>query len=137
MKITLPELCLVALVGASGSGKSTFARRHFRPTEILSSDFFRAMVCDDENSQAASKDAFDLLHFAAAKRLAGRKFTVLDATHVKPEARKQVLDLAKRYHYLTAAIVFNLPEEVCQNYNQQRPHRHVGEGVIRSHAALL
>src|SRR5277367_6501043 len=89
MKITLPELCLVAMVGASGSGKSTFARRHFKPTEILSSDFFRAMVSDDENDQAASKDAFELLHFAASKRLAGRRFTVIDATNVKVESRKQ------------------------------------------------
>jgi protein phosphatase len=137
MKITLPELCLVALVGASGCGKSTFARRHFKPTEILSSDFFRGMVCDDENSQAASKDAFELLHFAAAKRLAGRKFTVIDATNVKVEARKQVLDLAKRYHYLTAAIVFNLPEELCQNNNRQRPHRQVGNDIVRSHSGLL
>src|SRR5271166_1242281 len=111
MKITLPELCLVALVGASGSGKSTFARRHFKPTEILSSDFFRGMVCDDENSQAASKDAFVLLHFAAAKRLAGRRFTVIDATNIQVEARKQLLDLAKKYHFLSAAIVLNLPEE--------------------------
>jgi protein phosphatase len=137
MKITLPELCLVALVGASGSGKSTFARRHFKPTEILSSDFFRGVVCDDENSQAANKDAFELLHFAAAKRLAGRRFTVIDATNVKAEARRQVLDLAKRYHYLTAAVVFNLPEELCQTYNRRRPNRQVGEGVIRSHAVLL
>jgi protein phosphatase len=137
MKITLPELCLVALVGASGCGKSTFARRHFKPTEVLSSDFFRGVVCDDENSQAASKDAFELLHFAAAKRLAGRRFTVIDATNVRPEARKQLLDLAKRYHYLTAAVVFNLPEEVCRTYDRERPNRHVGDGVIRSHTALL
>ncbi len=137
MKIILPELCLVALVGPSGSGKSTFARRHFQPTEILSSDFYRGVVCDDENSQAASKDAFELLYFAAAKRLARRKFSVIDATNVQPEARKQVLDLAKRYHYLSAAIVFNLPEELCHTYNQQRPHRQVADKVVRSHTALL
>jgi protein phosphatase len=137
MQITLPELSLVALVGASGSGKSTFARRHFKATEILSSDFFRGMVCDDETSQAASKDAFELLHFAAAKRLAGRKFTVIDATNVKPEARRQVLDLAKRYHYLPAALVFNLPEEVCRDNNRRRPDRQVEESVIRWQLGLL
>src|SRR5581483_5115351 len=73
----------------------------------------------------------------AAKRLARRKFSVIDATNVQPEARKQVLDLAKRYHYLSAAIVFNLPEELCHTYNQQRPHRQVADKVVRSHTALL
>jgi protein phosphatase len=137
MKITLPELCVVALIGASGSGKSTFARNHFKPTEILSSDYYRGVVCDDENSQAASKDAFDLVYFAAAKRVAGRKFTVIDATNVKVEARRQVLDLAKRYHYIPAAIVLNLPEELCQNNNKQRPQRQVAENVVHLHTTLL
>jgi polynucleotide kinase-phosphatase len=131
LKITLPELCLVVLVGPSGCGKSTFARRHFRPTEVLSSDFFRGVVADDENDQSASKDAFDLLHAAAAKRLARRRFTVIDATNVKAEARKPLLELARRYHYLTAAVVFNLPPEVCEGYDRQRPERTVGPHVIR------
>ena len=88
MKITIPELSLILLVGPSGCGKSTFARQHFKPTEVVSSDFFRGMVCDDENNQAASKDAFELLHLAAAKRLAARRFTVIDATNVRAESGK-------------------------------------------------
>src|SRR6185437_12171847 len=137
MNLTIPELSLVALVGPSGCGKSTFAHKHFQPTEILSSDFFRGLVCDDQENQAASRDAFELLHFAAAKRLARRRLTVIDATNVMREARKQILDLARRYHYLTVAIVFNLPEEVCLAYDQQRSGRHVGPHVIHSHAQQL
>ena len=68
MSLTLPDLSLVMLVGVSGSGKRTFARKHFRPTEVLSSDACRAMVLDDENNQAATKDAFDLLPFIARWR---------------------------------------------------------------------
>jgi hypothetical protein len=68
--ITIPELSLVVLIGPSGYGKSTFARKHFKPTEVLSSDFCRGLVSDDENNQAATKDAFEILHFIAAKRLA-------------------------------------------------------------------
>src|SRR5207248_8215587 len=79
MKITIPELSLVVLVGPSGCGKSTFARKHFKPTEILSSDFCRGLVSDDENDQAATKDAFEVLHFIASKRLAAGKLTVVDA----------------------------------------------------------
>ena len=94
VKITIPELSLVVLVGASGSGKSTFARAHFRPTEVLSSDSCRALVSDDESDQTATGDAFDVLHFIAARRLARGKLTVVDATNVQPEARKPLVALA-------------------------------------------
>jgi protein phosphatase len=137
MKLLLPELSLIALIGPAGCGKSTFARKHFRPTEILSSDFFRALVSDDESNQAASKDAFELVYSSAAKRLSRRLLTVIDATNLQRDARKQALDLAKRYHYLTAAIVFNLSEEQCLAYDQQRAGRNVGANVIHNHAQLL
>ncbi len=136
-KIVLPEPSLVAFVGPSGCGKSTFARRHFRPTEVLSSDFFRGVVSDDEADQSASKDAFELLHLAAAKRLARRRLTVIDATNVQPEGRRQVLDLARRYHLPAAAVVFNLPEELCVANDQRRPGRSVGANVVRLHLDLL
>src|ERR671934_2411535 len=100
MKIAIPELSLVALVGASGSGKSTFARKHFKPTEVLSSDFCRGLVSDDENDQTATKDAFEVLHAIAAKRLARGHLTVIDATNVQPEARKPLVELARRFHVL-------------------------------------
>src|SRR5882724_3629751 len=114
MKLTIPELSFVVLIGPSGSGKSTFARKHFKPTEVLSSDFCRGLVCDNENDQAATKDAFEVLHFLAAKRLATGRLTVIDATNVQPEARKPLLALAREYHCLSVAIVFDLPADICQ-----------------------
>ena len=87
MKISIPELCLVVLIGASGSGKYSFAIESFSPTEVLSSDFCRGLVSDDENDQAATKDAFDVLNYIAAKRLAAGRLTVVDATNVQREAR--------------------------------------------------
>lgn len=80
MRINLPELCVVALIGVSGSGKSTFARKHFKPTEVISSDFCRALVSDDENDQSATNDAFDVLYYIAGKRLEAGRLTVIDAT---------------------------------------------------------
>ncbi|HLL79260.1 MAG TPA: polynucleotide kinase-phosphatase [Ktedonobacteraceae bacterium] len=137
MKITLPELSLVVLIGASGSGKSTFARQHFMPTEVLSSDFYRGLVSDDENDQGATKDAFEVLHFVASKRLAAGKLTVIDATNVQIEARKPLLALAREYHVFPVAIVFNLPEQLCQERNQQRPDRDFGPHVVRQHTMQL
>src|SRR5215210_7732270 len=107
MQLSFPELALVLLIGPSGSGKSTFARQHFKPTEVLSSDFCRGLVSDDENDQAATNDAFAVLHFIAAKRLAAGKLTVVDATNVQLEARKPLIALAREYHCLPVAIVFN------------------------------
>ena len=132
-RIEIPEFCLVAMVGASSSGKTSFAHRHFKSTEILSSDFFRGMVCDDENSQNISGDAFDLLYYAANKRLNNMKLTVVDATNIQQAARKQVITLAKEQNVHAAAIVLNLPEELLQERNKARPERNFPERVIRQH----
>ncbi len=130
MNITIPELSLVVLIGVSGSGKSTFARKHFKPTEILSSDFCRGLVSDDENSQEATEDAFDVLHYIASKRLTAGRLTVVDATNVQTEARKPLVELARQFHMLPVAIVLNLPEKICQERNSQRPDRNFGAHVI-------
>jgi polynucleotide kinase-phosphatase len=137
VKITVPELSLVLLIGPSGSGKSTFAAKHFLPTEVLSSDFCRGLVCDDENDQAATNDAFEVLHFIAAKRLAAGRLTVVDATNVQPEARKPLVALAREYDVLPTAIVFNLPERLCQERNRGRPNRDFGTHVIRRQSEQL
>ena len=137
MKLAIPELAVVALVGPSGSGKSSFARKHFRPTEVLSSDFCRGLVSDDENSQAATNDAFEVLHFIAAKRLAAGKLVVIDATNVQPEARKPIIALARQYHCIPVAIVFDLPEKLCHERNRDRPDRDFGPHVVRQQSRQL
>ncbi len=131
--IEIPEFCIVALVGASSSGKSSFANLHFKPTEVLSSDFFRGMVCDDENSQSVSGDAFDLLYYAANKRLNNMKLTVIDATNIQQSSRKKIIELAKEQNVHAAAIVLNLPEELLQERNKARADRNFPERIIRQH----
>lgn len=137
MKLILPELSLVVLAGVSGSGKSTFAGKHFKPTEVLSSDWCRALVSDDENSQAATGDAFDVLHYIARKRLAAGKLTVVDATNVQPEARKPLVALARELHCLPVVIVLDLPERLAHERNRARAVRSFGPHVIRQQAAQL
>ena len=131
MQLSIPELALVVLIGPSGAGKSTFARAHFKPTETLSSDFCRGLVADDENDQSATNDAFDVLHFIARKRLAAGRLTVIDATNVQPEARAPLVALAREFHVLPVAIVFDLPEKLCQERNLTRADRDFGPHVIR------
>src|SRR5580698_697649 len=131
-KFSFPDLSLVVLIGASGSGKSTFARKHFLPTEVISSDYCRALVSDDENNLAATNDAFELLHYIAAKRLAAGRLTVADATNVKSEDRKPLIELARQYHCLPVAIVLNMPERVCQDRNHVRTDRRLGNHVAHN-----
>ncbi|MFG2934905.1 polynucleotide kinase-phosphatase [Streptomyces sp. NPDC048282] len=136
--LPVTDLSLVVLVGASGSGKSTFARRHFKPTEVISSDFCRGLVSDDENDQSATKDAFDVLHYIAGKRLAAGRRTVVDATSVQQESRKQLVDLARTYDVLPVAIVLDVPEEVCAERNAARTDRaDMPRRVIQRHIREL
>jgi protein phosphatase len=137
LKITVPELSLVVLIGASGSGKSSFACKHFLPTEVLSSDYCRGLVSDNENDLSATNDAFEVLHYIAAKRLAAGRLTVVDATNVQLEARKPLIELARKFHCLPVAIVLDLPEKLCHERNQSRPERNFGPHVVRQHTQQL
>ncbi len=131
MKIEIPDFALVLLVGASGMGKSTFAAKHFLPTEVISSDRMRGWIADDETDQSATGDAFDVLNFIVEKRLKNRRFTVVDATSVQPEARKGLIALARKWHALIVAITFELPEAVAISRNALRPDRQFGAGPVR------
>jgi protein phosphatase len=135
MDILLPDPSLVLLIGVSGSGKSTFARQHFAPTEIVSSDHCRALICDDENNQAVNQAAFELVHLIAAKRLAQRKLTVIDATNVQPEARRFFLTLAAAEQVPSVAIVLQVAMETALAQNAQRQHRIVPQDIIQQQQA--
>ncbi|MEM8914089.1 MAG: polynucleotide kinase-phosphatase, partial [Planctomycetota bacterium] len=137
MNLSIPQLSLIVLVGPSGSGKSTFGAKHFLPTEVLSSDVCRGLVSDDANDQSATSDAFDVLHFIASKRLAAGRLTVIDATNVQPEARRGLIALARQYHVLPVAIVFNVSEKVCAARNETREDRNFGPHVIRKQRSQL
>ena len=137
MKITIPELCLVALIGPTGSGKSSFAASHFKPTEVVSSDACRAMVADDVTDQSATPDAFALLNFITATRLRAGRLTVIDATSVQPQARKSLVGLAREHDCLPVAIVLNMPEALCLARNKGRADRQFGPQVVRRQAEQL
>lgn len=137
MKVTIPELSLIVLIGPSGAGKSTFAARHFAATEVLSSDACRALVADDENDQSATEDAFQVLHYIAARRLARGRLAVVDATNVHAEARKPLVKLAREHHVIPVAIVFDVPERLCHHRNRDRPNRTFGRHVVRQQRQQL
>ena len=137
MQIKIPELSLVVLIGPSGSGKSTFASNYFLATEIVSSDNCRALISDDENDLTITAEAFNLLHTIMRKRLALGRLTVVDATNVQREARKPLVSIAREYHCLPVAVIFNLPEKICKKRNKLRDDRNFGPHVIRQQRSQM
>lgn len=129
--IAIPDFCLVVLVGATGSGKSTFAAKHFLSSEVISSDWARGRVGDDETDQSVTADAFDLVHHMAGLRLKNRRLAVIDATSVRAEDRAPLVALARRWHALPVAIVLDPGEAVCVARNRDRPDRPSGAHVVR------
>jgi protein phosphatase len=129
-ELNIPELSLVVLIGISGSGKTTFARTQFGTYEVLSSDACRGMVSNDENDQAATAAAFDVLNYIAGKRLAAGLLTVIDATSVQRDARAKLIQLARDHDVLPVAIVLNVPKQVCLERNAARPERDFGDRVV-------
>ena len=132
-EIVIPDPSLVVLIGAAGSGKSTFAARHFASSEILSSDRFRAMISGDEADQAATAPAFARLHGELVMRLTNDRMTVVDATNLEPWARRALLVRAKTAGVSATAIVLDLPAETVLARNAARQSRVVDEAVVRSH----
>ncbi|MEO6510625.1 MAG: polynucleotide kinase-phosphatase [Nocardioides sp.] len=136
-ELAIPAPSLVVLVGVSGSGKSTFARKHFGPYEVVSSDFCRGLVADDENDQDATKDAFDVLGYIVGKRLERGRLTVVDATNVQPNARRHLLAIAKQHDLLPVAIVLDVPDSVAIERNRDRADRDFGVGVVKRQSSQL
>ena len=131
MQINIPKTSLVLLVGVSGSGKSSFAQKHFEKYEIVSSDICRGIVSNDENNQSATNDAFEVFNFILSKRLQNGLLTVADATNIQQKARKKLLNIAHSFHVLPVAIVFDLPQELCEKRNEERTDRKISSGVLR------
>ncbi len=135
--LVIPTPSLVVLIGAAGSGKSTFARHWFPTTATVSSDACRAMVADDESDQSATGDAFDLVHLLVHKRLHRRRLTVVDATNVQAVGRRPLLDLARRHHLPVIALVFDASLETCRARAASRGGRVVPDAVIERQIADL
>ena len=134
--IRVPHRTLLVLCGPAGSGKSTFAAQRFIPTSIVSSDYCRAMICDDENNQQVNRDTFDLFYYIIQKRMFLGRFSVADSTALQTEARRRLRELSRRSGYLGCLLIFNIPPEVCLERDKMR-HRMVGEQVVTYHAGLL
>lgn len=136
MRLRIPNPSLVVLCGPAGSGKSTFAARHFPPTAIVSSDRCRAMLGDDERNLAVSPDAFDLFHTIIDRRLRLGRLTVVDSTALRPDARRTLREIGRRHAVPVTLVVFDVSEDRCYLHDTRRERR-VGRAVIAQHVQQL
>jgi protein phosphatase len=138
VNLAIPDSALVVLIGPSGAGKSTFAGQHFSSTEVVSSDYCRALVSGDENNIAATPGAFRVLHAIARERLKLGRLVVIDATSVRRVSRRPLVALARKYRRPSLAIAFDLPLALCLERNRGRAARIVPERVIlRQHDQMV
>jgi protein phosphatase len=135
--LVVPPDALVVLVGAAGSGKSTMAARLFAPSQVLSSDMYRAAVSGDATDQSATKQAFRRLHATLERRMAAGDLTVIDATNVQGWARRRLLAVAGRHGRPTVAVVLALPVEVSLARNAGRTEGRVPSSAVRRQDAYL
>lgn len=133
----IPDDAIVLLVGASGSGKSTWARDRFGPGVVLSSDAYRAAVAGDAADQSANADAFRVLHLIARARASRGLLSVIDATNLTAGARSGLSRIARKAGRPTVAVIFDISLEHCLAQNAARPDRQVPDDVVRRHLGQL
>ncbi len=127
---------VIVLCGPAACGKSTFATRHFRSTHIVSSDFCRKLVCDDEADQRYDSQSFALANSLIGQRLSINRLCVVDSTALTPRARKSLLDLGRKYRVRTELFLFDITLEKCLDRDRLRP-RSVGPRVIEEQYRLF
>ena len=133
MDIRVPEFSMVMMMGPTGSGKTTLARKYFRDTEIISSDQCRAMVADDPQAQEATQAAFHVLHTILKARLSARRLTVVDSTNLRAEHRRILTEIAREHDCQVTLIGLDTPAGECLRRNGLREDRQAPERVVRSH----
>ncbi len=129
--LDIPALALVVLVGASGSGKTTFAREKFGESEVISSDNYRVAGANNSNALSSPRDSFEVLCLTAGRMLDAGKLVVIDSTNVQPASRRALIDLARAHDVLPIAIVLDLPEETCLERTRNRDEGDLGASAIR------
>ncbi|WP_339168808.1 polynucleotide kinase-phosphatase [Paenibacillus sp. FSL R5-0341] len=143
-EIRLPHAGIIVLVGPSNSGKSTLldrlvAESVIRRTEAVSSDQFRMLVGDDEyvdwkqrprseadviyaEYQQVSAKAFEAMEAMLATRCRLNKLTWVDATHLYPEDRERLIQVARKAHVPVIAVVLDIPEKELLERDAQREY---------------
>ncbi len=116
----MPDPAVVVLIGAAGSGKSTWAAAHYRRAEIVSSDDLRGIVGSGPADLDASHDAFDLLERIVAARVGRGLTTVIDTLGLDADRRRAWIAAARSARLPAVAVVLDTAGEECRRRNAER-----------------
>jgi alkanesulfonate monooxygenase SsuD/methylene tetrahydromethanopterin reductase-like flavin-dependent oxidoreductase (luciferase family)/predicted kinase len=116
----LPDPAMFVLAGAAGSGKSYWAAKRFRTSEIVSSDALRGAVGSGPADLDASVEAFSLLDTIVAARLRRSLTTVIDTLGLDQLRRAGYLALARSSGLPAVLIIVNAAERLCRERNRLR-----------------
>ncbi len=116
----IPDPALVLLVGAAGSGKSTWAAVRYRDVEVVSADALRAVVGSGTADLDASEDSFRLLDQIVEGRARRGLTVVIDTVGLAAARRAGWAALARGSGLSLVAVVFDTPAAVCRARNAAR-----------------
>jgi protein phosphatase len=133
--IVAPAAALVVLIGAAGSGKSTFAQRNFPHEAIVASDVLRRARHGRDGSRRRN-DVFDEVHALVEQRMQAGKLTVVDATNTDWMRRSELIRTARKHGRAAVAVVFDLPLETCLAQNSERPNA-IPNHIVRRQVAAV
>lgn len=120
---------LYVMIGAPGSGKSTFISTHLNQKDILwvSRDAIRySLVAEDEDYFSKEDEVVRtfIQHINnALSQESPYQYIYADATNLSKKSRKQLLNQLKIKPDAMIGIYFDLPLEVIQQRNAQRTGR--------------
>lgn len=118
--VPLPDPALIVLIGAAGSGKSTWAAAHYRAGEIVSSDGLREVTGTGPADLEATADAFAALDLISAARVRRGLTTVIDTLGLDDERRLAHLALARSAGLPAVAVVLETEPALCRRRNAVR-----------------
>ncbi|TNE48392.1 MAG: HD domain-containing protein [Deltaproteobacteria bacterium] len=111
---------LVLLCGPSGSGKSTWVQRNLPGYEMVSMDTLRKELTGKVSDQSSNGKVRHMATDELKEHLRRKRNVVWDATNLRRDFRRPLIDLGMRYHARVSLVVFHIPEHEIIARNAQR-----------------
>ena len=116
------KVVLVVLIGAPGSGKSTWGKKFAEEHRLtyISSDELRARFGSGENDQTVSGAVFGYIKRTIPQFLSSGKSVLIDATSMSKSDRKNYIKFADEVGAYKIGVAFEVDRNTLIKRNQER-----------------